>query len=237
MALKGGFEEMVKKMSVRARTMPNQMTARSAHRVLIATVVCCVFLLSGCGFSTPLAQYVAVKNQSQSQQQPASSQADQPKTLGEVLEAGTGDFDSNSSGFVIFNPCTEIGAEQYAEIGLFLKEELPTTRNDFSACSLRRIDPQQGEVSFTIGSDALSYSDLESQGLILQEPMVKLPVGMYFQGYPNFNEELHCTVATSTNRGRISLTGIGNRLMGGVTRLNVCQQAVDKFQEFLNLKG
>ncbi|MDO5098309.1 MAG: DUF3558 family protein [Corynebacterium sp.] len=237
MALKGGFEEMVKKMSMHARTVPNQMTAHSAHRVLIATVVCCVFLLSGCGLSTPFAQYLAAKNQSQSQQQPASSQADQPKTLGEVLEAGTGTFDPNDPNFSLFNPCTEITEKQFEQLGQKVWDVSVVSHENYNNCGLLEITPDLGTVGFSIGADLITYDFLESSGLIRDEPGLVLPEGMYVHTYPDESDELSCTIAVSTNRGRLSIDGMGNRLMSGITRHEVCQQAVDKFQEFLNLKG
>ncbi len=156
-ALKGGFEKMVKKMSVRARTMPDQMTARSAHRVLIATVVCCVFLLSGCGLSTPLAQYLAVKNQPQSQQLPASSQVAEPKTLGEVLEAGTGTSNPTDPNFKIFDPCTEVTKEQYAQFGQEIWNESHVLRNDFAACTTFPVDNSDSDIGFNISTDVVTY--------------------------------------------------------------------------------
>ncbi|AKK07121.1 hypothetical protein CMUST_14140 [Corynebacterium mustelae] len=236
-ALKGGFRKMVKKMSMRARTMPNQMTACSTHRVLIATVVCCVFLLSGCGLSTPLAQYLAVKNQPQSHQLPASSQVAEPETLGEVLEAGTGTFDPNDPNFTLFNPCTEISEEQYEKLGFKINELSVVSRESLTACGLFDIKPSIYSVTFTIGTDTTTYEFLESSGLLRNEPGLVLPEGMYVHTYPGEFDEAECTVAVSTNRGRLSISGIGSRIRSGNSRQMVCQQAVDKFQEFLDLKG
>ncbi|MDO5099764.1 MAG: DUF3558 family protein [Corynebacterium sp.] len=237
MALKGGFEEMVKKMSMHARTMPNQMTARSAHRVLIATVVCCVFLLSGCGLSAPFAQYLAAKNQSQSHQQAASSQADQPKTLGEVLEVGTGTFDPSDPNFAVFDPCGEVTKEQYEQFGLAVSEESYMSRNDFAVCSLKPIDISGNDLGFTISTDVVTYEHIESLGLVVDTPLVPLPEHWYAHKLSDRDPELTCTVAVSTNRGRISISTLGSRLIFGLTPEKSCQEAVDMLQKIFALKG
>ncbi|MDO5097169.1 MAG: DUF3558 family protein [Corynebacterium sp.] len=237
MALKGGFEEMVKKMSMHARTMPNQMTARSAHRVLIATVVCCVFLLSGCGLSAPFAQYLAAKNQSQSHQQAASSQADQPKTLGEVLEVGTGTFDPNDPNFAVFDPCGEVTKEQYEQFGLTIWDVSHTARKDFAVCAVNPIDISKSDFGFTISTDVVTYEHVESLGLIVDQPLIPLPEHWYQHRLSDKDDELDCTIAVSTNRGRISLTASGSNLVHGITPEMSCQEAVDMLQKIFALKG
>ncbi|MDO5097913.1 MAG: DUF3558 family protein [Corynebacterium sp.] len=237
MALKGGFEEMVKKMSMHARTMPNQMTARSAHRVLIATVVCCVFLLSGCGLSAPFAQYLAAKNQSQSHQQAASSQADQLKTLGEVLEAGTGTFDPIDPSFEIFDPCTEVTKEQYAQFGQEIWHESHVLRDDFAACTTLPTESSSNDIGFNISTDVLTYEHVQSLGLIVDQPLVHLPEHWYQHKLSDNDDELDCTIAVQTNRGRINVTSLGSSLIFGLTPEKSCQEAVDMLQKIFALKG
>ncbi|MDO5099875.1 MAG: DUF3558 family protein [Corynebacterium sp.] len=237
MALKGGFEEMVKKMSVRARTIPNQMTAHSARCTVSAVVVCCVFLLSGCGFSTPLAQYLAVKNQSQSHQQPASSQVAEPKTLGEVLEAGTGTFDPNDPNFMVFDPCGDVTTKQYEEFGFVVSDVSRITRKDFAVCTLRPNDYSNGDIGFNIATDVVAYEHVASLGLIVDQPLVPLPDHWYQHKLSDIDDELSCTIAVPTNRGRLTITSLGSRLTFGLTPEKSCQEAVDMLQKIFALKG
>lgn len=184
-----------------------------------------------------MAQYLAAKNQSQSEEPAVPTQTAEPKTLGEVLEAGTGTFDPNDPNFTLFNPCTEVSQEQYEKLGLKVDEPATISRDGFTTCPLVEITFDPDKVAFVIGSDLIEFKHLEMEGLVIKEPGLVLPEGMYVHTYPDESDELACTIAVSTNRGRLSIDGMGNRLMPGITRHEVCQQAVDKFQEFLNLKG
>ncbi|AKK05463.1 hypothetical protein CMUST_05635 [Corynebacterium mustelae] len=236
-ALKGGFEEMVEKMSMCARTLPDQITARSARCTVSAVVVCCVFLLSGCGLSTPLAQYLAVKNQPQSQQLPASSQVAEPKTLGEVLEAGTGTFDPTDPNLTVFDPCGEVTKEQYEQFGLTIWDVSHTARKDFAVCAVNPIDVSKSDFGFTISTDVVTYEHIESLDLIVDRPLVALPEHWYQHRLSDKDDELDCTIAVSTNRGRISLTASGSNLVHGITPEMSCQEAVDMLQKIFALKG
>ncbi|WP_236690103.1 DUF3558 family protein [Corynebacterium mustelae] len=213
------------------------MTARSAHRVLIATVVCCVFLLSGCGLSTPLAQYLAVKNQPQSHQLPASSQVAEPKTLGEVLEVGTGTFDPSDPNFMVFDPCGEVTKEQYEEFGFVVSDVSRIARKDFAVCTLRPNDYSDGNVGFNIATDVVTYEHVASLGLIVDQSLVSLPDHWYQHKLSDIDDELSCTIAVPTNRGRFTITSLGSRLTFGLTPEKSCQKAVDMLQKIFALKG
>ncbi len=192
--------------------------------LLVSTV-----LLTGC---TAIFQQVNNKSNSESNGIEAGTM-----TLGEKLEAGTGTFDRNDPSFQLFDPCVEISAEQYAELGYEVNEASYVEARDafMINCSFFPTEGNTSSGVLSIASDGLPYSHLEEIGVVLTDMNIEAPDGAYFHEFPNDEGQGLCIAAISTNSGRLSVTykeGIGEKL----TRQQSCKSASDLLTKILNLE-
>lgn len=199
----------------------------------------CVFL-SGCGLAGPISHYLAAKNQAQTQQHLVSTPAAEPETLGEVLETGTGTFDPNDPNFKIFNPCTEISKEEYAQLGLEFPFESNMSGDLHAFCILQPTDSADNRFVFSVSVEAFAPEQVDYYAELVSEPVIPLPEHWYQQknSRHNDNEDLEntCRIVVPTNRGRIVFSSLVSHISSELTPQGICQKSVDTLQKIFALQ-
>lgn len=224
----------------KSETIPREKAnSHLTRRIAAPIVICCVFFLSGCGLAGPISHYLAAKNQAQTQQHLVSTPAAEPETLGEVLEAGTGTFDLNDPNFKIFNPCTEISQEEYAQLGFTFSVEPHVTMDHLIICSLKSIDSSNSDFGVSIAADTVTPDQVTTYAEVVTDPVIPLPEHWYQHKYHDFGDEdleNNCTIVVPTNRGRIVVTSLASSSVFKLAPETVCQKSVDTLQKIFALQ-
>ena len=167
---------------------------------------------------------------------PSPAPAPPAPTFTQVL--GVGDYQPRDQVAPIFNPCTQISAEQWQSLG-WRRTPDKTVADEYApyySCIFRNHDDKLREV-FGI---AISYKTLDEQlekRILLDKVIVNKPDTYTLVNFTNA-EEWNCSVGVVTSLGRITATYVQGRddPQPRITKKQACQRAVDQLQTVFGLK-
>lgn len=167
---------------------------------------------------------------------PAPAPAPPSPTFTQVL--GVGDYQPRDQVAPIFNPCTQISAEQWQSLG-WRRTPDKTVADEYApyySCIFRNHDDKLREV-FGI---EVTYKTLDEQlekRILLDKVIVNKPDTYTLVNFTNA-EEWNCSVGVVTSLGRITATYVQGRddPQPRITKKQACQRAVDQLQTVFGLK-
>ena len=167
---------------------------------------------------------------------PSPAPAPPAPTFTQVL--GVGDYQPRDQVAPIFNPCTQISAEQWQSLG-WRRTPDKTVADEYApyySCIFRNHDDKLREV-FGI---EVTYKTLDEQlekRILLDKVIVNKPDTYTLVNFTNA-EEWNCSVGVVTSLGRITATYVQGRddPQPRITKKQACQRAVDQLQIVFGLK-
>ena len=167
---------------------------------------------------------------------PSPAPAPPAPTFTQVL--GVGDYQPRDQVAPIFNPCTQISAEQWQSLG-WRRTPDKTVADEYApyySCIFRNHDDKLREV-FGI---EVTYKTLDEQlekRILLDKVIVNKPDTYTLVNFTNA-EEWNCSVGVVTSLGRITATYVQGRddPQPRITKKQACQRAVDQLQTVFGLK-
>ena len=161
---------------------------------------------------------------------PSPAPAPPAPTFTQVL--GVGDYQPRDQVAPIFNPCTQISAEQWQSLG-WRRTPDKTVADEYApyySCIFRNHDDKLREV-FGI---EVTYKTLDEQlekRILLDKVIVNKPDTYTLVNFTNA-EEWNCSVGVVTSLGRITATYVQGRddPQPRITKKQACQRAVDQLQ-------
>ena len=167
---------------------------------------------------------------------PTPSSAPPSPTFTQVL--GVGDYRPQDQVAPIFNPCTQISAEQWQSLGWRRTPDKAVADEyaPYYSCIFRNHDDKLREV-FGI---EVTYKTLDEQlekRILLDKVIVNKPDTYTLVNFTNA-EEWNCSVGVVTSLGRITATYVQGRddPQPRITKKQACQRAVDQLQTVFGLK-
>ena len=167
---------------------------------------------------------------------PTPSSAPPSPTFTQVL--GVGDYRPQDQVAPIFNPCTQISAEQWQSLGWRRTPDKAVADEyaPYYSCIFRNHDDKLREV-FGI---EVTYKTLDEQlekRILLDKVIVNKPDTYTLVNFTNA-EEWNCSVGVVTSLGRITATYVQGRddPQPRITKKQACQRAVDQLQAVFGLK-
>jgi len=167
---------------------------------------------------------------------PSPAPAPPAPTFTQVL--GVGDYQPRDQVAPIFNPCTQISAEQWQSLG-WRRTPDKTVADEYApyySCIFRNHDDKLREV-FGI---EVTYKTLDEQlekRILLDKVIVNKPDTYTLVNFTNA-EEWNCSVGVVTSLGRVTATYVQGRddPQPRITKEQACQRAVDRLQAVFGLK-
>lgn len=167
---------------------------------------------------------------------PSPAPAPPAPTFTQVL--GVGDYQPRDQVAPIFNPCTQISAEQWQSLGWRRTPDKAVADEyaPYYSCIFRNHDDKLREV-FGI---EVTYKTLDEQlekRILLDKVIVNKPDTYTLVNFTNA-EEWNCSVGVVTSLGRITATYVQGRddPQPRITKKQACQRAVDQLQTVFGLK-
>ena len=167
---------------------------------------------------------------------PTPSSAPPSPTFTQVL--GVGDYRPQDQVAPIFNPCTQISAEQWQSLGWRRTPDKAVADEyaPYYSCIFRNHDDKLREV-FGI---EVTYKTLDEQlekRILLDKVIVNKPDTYTLVNFTNA-EEWNCSVGVVTSLGRITATYVQGRddPQPRITKKQACQRAVDRLQAVFGLQ-
>ena len=167
---------------------------------------------------------------------PSPAPAPPAPTFTQVL--GVGDYQPRDQVAPIFNPCTQISAEQWQSLGWRRTPDKAVADEyaPYYSCIFRNHDDKLQEV-FGI---EVTYKTLDEQlekRILLDKVIVNKPDTYTLVNFTNA-EEWNCSVGVVTSLGRITATYVQGRddPQPRITKEQACQRAVDRLQAVFGLK-
>ena len=167
---------------------------------------------------------------------PSPAPAPPAPTFTQVL--GVGDYQLRDQVAPIFNPCTQISAEQWQSLGWRRTPDKAVADEyaPYYSCIFRNHDDKLREV-FGI---EVTYKTLDEQlekRILLDKVIVNKPDTYTLVNFTNA-EEWNCSVGVVTSLGRITATYVQGRddPQPRITKKQACQRAVDQLQAVFGLK-
>jgi len=167
---------------------------------------------------------------------PSPAPAPPAPTFTQVL--GVGDYQPRDQVAPIFNPCTQISAEQWQSLGWRRTPDKAVADEyaPYYSCIFRNHDDKLREV-FGI---EVTYKTLDEQlekRILLDKVIVNKPDTYTLVNFTNA-EEWNCSVGVVTSLGRITATYVQGRddPQPRITKKQACQRAVDQLQAVFGLK-
>lgn len=167
---------------------------------------------------------------------PSPAPAPPAPTFTQVL--GVGDYQPRDQVPPIFNPCTQISAEQWQSLGWRRTPDKAVADEyaPYYSCIFRNHDDKLREV-FGI---EVTYKTLDEQlekRILLDKVIVNKPDTYNLVNFTNA-EEWNCSVGVVTSLGRITATYVQGRddPQPRITKKQACQRAVDQLQTVFGLK-
>ena len=157
-------------------------------------------------------------------------------TFTQVL--GVGDYRPRDQVVPIFNPCTQISAEQWQSLGWRRTPDKAAADEyaPYYSCIFRNHDDKLREVC----GIEVTYKTLDEQlekRILLDKVIVNKPDTYTLVNFTNA-EEWNCSVGVVTSLGRITATYVQGRddPQPRITKEQACQRAVDRLQAVFGLK-
>lgn len=167
---------------------------------------------------------------------PSPAPAPPAPTFTQVL--GVGDYQPRDQVAPIFNPCTQISAEQWQSLGWRRTPDKAVADEyaPYYSCIFRNHDDKLREV-FGI---EVTYKTLDEQlekRILLDKVIVNKPDTYTLVNFTNA-EEWNCSVGVVTSLGRITATYVQGRddPQPRITKKQACQRAIDQLQTVFGLK-
>ena len=167
---------------------------------------------------------------------PTPSSAPPSPTFTQVL--GVGDYRPQDQVAPIFNPCTQISAEQWQSLGWRRTPDKAVADEyaPYYSCIFRNHDDKLREV-FGITISYITLDEQLEKRILLDKVIVNKPDTYTLTDFTNATE-WQCNVDVVTSLGRITATYIQGRddPQPRITKKQACQQAVDRLQAVFGLK-
>lgn len=198
----------------------------------VIIIAASIMMLTGCS----IAVQQVTKSSGRSITDSSATATHHRLTLREKLEAGTGTFNRDDPNFRLFDPCKEISAETYRQLG-WKQDELSylELREGYKmiSCNFGSAEEDRSNGIMGVSNDALPYSYIDELDLVITDLEVVLPAGFYVHEIVSPDEEF-CVAAVQTNAGRLNVTHASAPFAVAPPKTVICQKAVDFLSQILD---
>ncbi len=146
-----------------------------------------------------------------------------------------GDFDPDTLGDDLFDPCTEISAEEYAAAGITGVEAAPSIAGMSNGLGqgCRSDSPEPGVTRMILASRTSLDIVTDAPGYEIKHPESVVP-DLYTHQAPEIDPYL-CIAQVDTERGGV---GVGSTISGSKKNtLDACEIAVQELEELFTTNG